>query len=73
MASSPLWQPVQGFDYAKKHMGRTGSESTTATKETLALGLPVRDALMSLSLDKKVHQDVTATKRPPSADMHKGG
>ncbi|XP_029697831.1 UPF0606 protein KIAA1549L isoform X2 [Takifugu rubripes] len=66
-------QPVQGFDYAKKHMGRTGSETASVTKETLALGLPVRDALMSLSLDKKVHQDVTSNKRPPSADIHKGG
>lgn len=73
MASFSLWQPVQGFDYAKKHMGRTGTETTSATKETLALGLPVRDALMSLSLDKKVHQDVTSNKRPPSADIHKGG
>lgn len=73
MASFPAPQPVQGFDYAKKHMGRTGSETASVTKETLALGLPVRDALKSLSLDKKVHQDVTSNKRPPSADIHKGG
>uniref|UniRef100_H3CQT2 KIAA1549-like a n=1 Tax=Tetraodon nigroviridis TaxID=99883 RepID=H3CQT2_TETNG len=66
-------KPVQGFDYAKKHMGRTGNETTSVTKETLALGLPVRDSLMSLSLEKKVHQDVTSIKRPPSADIHKGG
>lgn len=69
----PARQPVQGFDYAKKHMGRTGSETASVTKETLSLGLPVRDALMSLSLDKKAHQDVTSNKRPPSADIHKGG
>ncbi|XP_026167554.1 UPF0606 protein KIAA1549L [Mastacembelus armatus] len=66
-------QPVQGFDYAKKHMGRTGDEAVSVTKETLVLGLPVRDAPLSLSLDKKVHQDGTASKRPPSADIHKGG
>ncbi|XP_077938598.1 UPF0606 protein KIAA1549L isoform X5 [Gasterosteus aculeatus] len=66
-------QPVQGFDYAKKHMGRTGDEAVSVTKETLVLGLPVRDAPLSLSLDKKVHQDGTASKRPPSADTHKGG
>ncbi|KAM4572359.1 UPF0606 protein KIAA1549L isoform 2-T2 [Odontesthes bonariensis] len=66
-------QPVQGFDYAKKHMGRTGDEAVSVTKETLVLGLPVRDAPLSLSLDKKVHQDGTASKRPPSADLHKGG
>lgn len=73
MAYFSLWQPVQGFDYAKKHMGRSGAESAAATKETLALGLPVRDSLMSLSLEKKVHQDVASIKRPPSADLHKGG
>ncbi|KAM3609952.1 uncharacterized protein V6R79_022818 [Siganus canaliculatus] len=66
-------KPVQGFDYAKKHMGRTGDEAISVTKETLVLGLPVRDAPVSLSLDKKVHQDGTASKRPPSADIHKGG
>uniref|UniRef100_A0AAQ6IME1 KIAA1549-like a n=1 Tax=Anabas testudineus TaxID=64144 RepID=A0AAQ6IME1_ANATE len=65
-------KPVQGFDYAKKHMGRT-DEAISATKETLVLGLPVRDAPLSLSLDKKAHQDGTASKRPPSADIHKGG
>uniref|UniRef100_UPI0037E8A959 UPF0606 protein KIAA1549L isoform X2 n=1 Tax=Semicossyphus pulcher TaxID=241346 RepID=UPI0037E8A959 len=66
-------QPVQGFDYAKKHMCRTGDETISVTKDTLVLGLPVRDAPLSLSLDKKVHQDGTASKRPPSADIHKGG
>ncbi|XP_029909987.1 UPF0606 protein KIAA1549L [Myripristis murdjan] len=64
-------KPVQGFDYAKQHMGRTGDEAISVTKETLVLGLPVRDA--PLSLDRKVHQDGTASKRPPSADIHKGG
>lgn len=67
------YQPVQGFDYAKKHMGRTGDDSVSVTKETLVLGLPVRDAPLSLSLDKKVHQDGASIKRPPSADIHKGG
>ncbi|CAB1313528.1 unnamed protein product [Coregonus sp. 'balchen'] len=65
-------QHVQGFDYAKKHMGhQQGEETISVTKETLVLGLPVRDA--PLSLDRKVHQDGTASKRPPSADfIHKG-
>ncbi|XP_014864626.1 PREDICTED: UPF0606 protein KIAA1549L-like isoform X2 [Poecilia mexicana] len=66
-------KPVQGFDYAKKHLGRTGDEAVSVTKETLVLGLAVRDAPLSMSLDKKVHQDGTANKRPPSADLHKGG
>lgn len=65
-------QPVQGFDYAKKHLGRTGDEAVSVTKETLVLGLPVRDAPLSMSLDKKVLQDGTGSKRPPSADI-KGG
>nr|XP_046202843.1 UPF0606 protein KIAA1549L-like isoform X1 [Oncorhynchus gorbuscha] len=65
-------QPVQGFDYAKKHMGhQQGEETISVTKETLVLGLPVRDA--PLSLDRKVHQDGTTSKRAPSADIiHKG-
>lgn len=54
-------------------MGRTGDEAVSATKETLVLGLPVRDAPLSLSLDKKVLQDGITIKRPPSADIHKGG
>ncbi|RVE72044.1 hypothetical protein OJAV_G00057950 [Oryzias javanicus] len=66
-------QPVQGFDYAKKHLGRIGDEAVSVTKETLVLGLPVRDAPLTLSLDKKVHLDGTGSKRPPSADIHKGG
>ncbi|KAM9376117.1 UPF0606 protein KIAA1549L [Pholidichthys leucotaenia] len=71
--SSYHHQPVQGFDYAKKHMGRTGDEAVSITKETLVLGLPVRDAPLSVSLEKKVLQDGTANKKPPSADIHKGG
>ncbi|KAL0968565.1 hypothetical protein UPYG_G00268570 [Umbra pygmaea] len=65
-------QPVQGFDYAKKHIGhQQGEETIAVTKETLVLGLPVRDA--PLSLDRKVHLDGTTSKRPPSADIiHKG-
>nr|XP_046202878.1 UPF0606 protein KIAA1549L-like isoform X5 [Oncorhynchus gorbuscha] len=65
-------KPVQGFDYAKKHMGhQQGEETISVTKETLVLGLPVRDA--PLSLDRKVHQDGTTSKRAPSADIiHKG-
>ncbi|XP_029952847.1 UPF0606 protein KIAA1549L-like [Salarias fasciatus] len=66
-------KPVQGFDYAKKHLGRTGDEAVSVTKETLVLGLPVRDAPLSLSLDKISHQDGTGSKRPPSAAVHSAG
>ncbi|CAL8296308.1 unnamed protein product [Boreogadus saida] len=64
-------QPVQGFDYAKKHIGRPGDETTSVTKETLLLALPARDA--PLSLERKAYQDGTANRRPSSTDMHKGG
>lgn len=64
-------QPVQGFDYAKKHMGRN-DDTVSVTKETLVLALPVRDAPLSMSLDKKVLQDGTGSKRPSSTDI-KGG
>ncbi len=62
-------QPVQGFDYAKKHMGRPGEEALTVTKETLVLSLPVRDA--PLTQDRVAAlQDGTASKRPQSTEMH---
>ena len=62
---------MQGFDYAKKHMGRN-DDTVSVTKETLVLALPVRDAPLSMSLDKKVLQDGTGSKRAPSTDI-KGG
>ncbi|XP_016358552.1 UPF0606 protein KIAA1549L-like isoform X2 [Sinocyclocheilus anshuiensis] len=62
-------QPVQGFDYAKQHMGRPGEEALTVTKETLVLSLPVRDA--PLTQDRvAVLQDGTASKRPQPTEMH---
>ncbi|XP_057185738.1 UPF0606 protein KIAA1549L isoform X2 [Triplophysa rosa] len=61
-------QPVQGFDYAKQHMGQQGEEGgLTVTKETLVLSLPVRDA--PLTQDRAL-QDGTASKRPQSTEMH---
>ncbi|XP_055049079.2 UPF0606 protein KIAA1549L isoform X4 [Misgurnus anguillicaudatus] len=60
-------QPVQGFDYAKQHMGQTGEEGLTVTKDTLVLSLPVRDA--PLTQDRAL-QDGTASKRPQSTEMH---
>ncbi|XP_065147757.1 UPF0606 protein KIAA1549L isoform X2 [Paramisgurnus dabryanus] len=60
-------QPVQGFDYAKQHMGQTGEEGLTVTKDTLVLSLPVRDA--PLTQDRTL-QDGTASKRPQSTEMH---
>ncbi|XP_016358568.1 UPF0606 protein KIAA1549L-like isoform X4 [Sinocyclocheilus anshuiensis] len=65
----PRTKPVQGFDYAKQHMGRPGEEALTVTKETLVLSLPVRDA--PLTQDRvAVLQDGTASKRPQPTEMH---
>ncbi|XP_063052111.1 UPF0606 protein KIAA1549L [Engraulis encrasicolus] len=70
-------QPVQGFDYAKKHMGRPGEEAAiSVTKETLVLSLPVRDAPLSQAGDRagRDHQDLTTTsisKRPQSTEMQR--
>uniref|UniRef100_A0A8C2K4M4 KIAA1549-like a n=1 Tax=Cyprinus carpio TaxID=7962 RepID=A0A8C2K4M4_CYPCA len=65
----PRTKPVQGFDYAKQHMGRPGEEALTVTKETLVLSLPVRDA--PLTQDRVAAlQDGTASKRPQSTEMH---
>lgn len=60
---------MQGFDYAKQHMGQQGEETVAVTKETLVLSLPVRDA--PLTQDKGVLQDGTASKRPQSTDIHR--
>ncbi|XP_059508090.1 UPF0606 protein KIAA1549L isoform X1 [Stegostoma tigrinum] len=40
-------KPVQGFDYAKQHIGQQGGEDeVTITQETVVLPLPGRDALI---------------------------
>lgn len=66
----PRTKPVQGFDYAKQHMGQQGEEGLAVTKETLVLSLPVRDA--PLTQDKGVLQDGTASKRLQSTtEMHR--
>ncbi|XP_051545181.1 UPF0606 protein KIAA1549L-like isoform X2 [Myxocyprinus asiaticus] len=63
-------QPVQGFDYAKQHMGQTGEEALTVTKETLVLSLPVRDAPLTQDRVATALQDGTASKRPQLTEMH---
>ncbi|XP_029702263.1 UPF0606 protein KIAA1549L isoform X2 [Takifugu rubripes] len=56
-------QPVQGFDYAKQHMGQHGGDEETlpASQDTLMMSLQIRDT--SLSLEKTLHQDGTADRR----------
>ncbi|KAM6980605.1 UPF0606 protein KIAA1549L [Aplochiton taeniatus] len=64
-------QPVQGFDYAKQHLGRQGGEEETlpGTQDTLVLPLSIRDA--PLSLEKALHRDGTANKKNLTVDLRK--
>lgn len=67
----PIHQPVQGFDYAKQHLGQQeGDEETLpATQDTLVMSLQIRDT--SLSLEKALRQDGTANKKNLTTDKHK--
>ncbi|XP_061600395.1 UPF0606 protein KIAA1549L [Cololabis saira] len=64
-------QPVQGFDYAKQHLGQQGGEEETlpASQDTLVMSLQIRDT--SLSLEKALQQDGTANKKSLTSDKHK--
>ncbi|XP_059927486.1 UPF0606 protein KIAA1549L isoform X2 [Gadus macrocephalus] len=56
-------QPVQGFDYAKQHLGRQGGdeEIQPVTQDTLMMALPHRDG--PLSLEKPPRQDSMASSK----------
>ncbi|KAG5270092.1 hypothetical protein AALO_G00188590 [Alosa alosa] len=64
-------QPVQGFDYAKQHLGQQGGDEETlpVTHETKVLPLPIRDA--PLSLEKVIHPDGSSTKKTLSIEIRK--
>ncbi|XP_024911440.1 UPF0606 protein KIAA1549L isoform X4 [Cynoglossus semilaevis] len=64
-------QPVQGFDYAKQHLGRQGGEEETlpVSQDTLVMSLKLRDT--PLSLEKTLQQDGTAHKKSLSSDKQK--
>ncbi|XP_015229220.1 PREDICTED: UPF0606 protein KIAA1549L homolog isoform X1 [Cyprinodon variegatus] len=64
-------QPVQGFDYAKQHLGQQGGDEETlpVSQDTLVMSLQIRDT--SLSLEKALQQDGTANKKNLTADKHK--
>ncbi|XP_030650077.1 UPF0606 protein KIAA1549L [Chanos chanos] len=64
-------QPVQGFDYAKQHLGQQPGDEEThpVTQETMVLPLPIRDA--PLSLEKVIHQDGSTSKKTLSGDIRK--
>ncbi|XP_039988254.1 UPF0606 protein KIAA1549L [Xiphias gladius] len=64
-------QPVQGFDYAKQHLGQQGGDEETlpVSQDTLVMSLQIRDT--PLSLEKALQQDGTANKKSLTADKHK--
>lgn len=72
-ASPPLFffQPVQGFDYAKQHLGQQGTEDDVlpVTQETVVLPLPVRDA--PASQEREIVQDGSTAKTAKSNDTRK--
>ncbi|KAK6472581.1 UPF0606 protein KIAA1549L-like isoform X4 [Huso huso] len=69
---SYLLQPVQGFDYAKQHLGQQGGEeeeTSPVTQETGVLPLPVRDA--PLSQERGISQDGSTTKTTMTSEICK--
>ncbi|XP_036390732.1 UPF0606 protein KIAA1549L-like isoform X2 [Megalops cyprinoides] len=64
-------QPVQGFDYAKQHLGQQGGdeEALPVTQETMILPLPIRDA--PLVQDRGIYQDGSTSKKTLSSEIRK--
>lgn len=62
---------MQGFDYAKQHLGQQGGdeEALPVTQETMVLPLPIRDA--PLSQERGMHQDGTTSKKTLSSEVRK--
>nr|XP_032604405.2 UPF0606 protein KIAA1549L homolog isoform X1 [Taeniopygia guttata] len=64
-------KPVQGFDYAKQHLGQQGAEDEVlpVTQETVILPLPVRDA--PASQERENTQDGSTIKTAKSNETRK--
>ncbi|XP_032696856.1 UPF0606 protein KIAA1549L homolog isoform X1 [Lontra canadensis] len=64
-------QPVQGFDYAKQHLGQQGAdeEVVPVTQETVVLPLPVRDP--PASQERDIAQDGSTIKTAKSTETRK--
>ncbi|KAM6458942.1 UPF0606 protein KIAA1549L homolog isoform 1-T1 [Liasis olivaceus] len=64
-------KPVQGFDYAKQHLGQQGAEDDVlpVTQETVVLPLPVRDA--PASQEREIVQDGSTAKTAKFNDIRK--
>ncbi|XP_004406186.1 PREDICTED: UPF0606 protein KIAA1549L homolog [Odobenus rosmarus divergens] len=64
-------KPVQGFDYAKQHLGQQGADEEVipVTQETVVLPLPVRDA--PASQERDITQDGSTIKTAKSTETRK--
>ncbi|XP_045434100.1 UPF0606 protein KIAA1549L homolog isoform X2 [Pipistrellus kuhlii] len=64
-------KPVQGFDYAKQHLGQQGADEEVipVTQETVVLPLPVRDT--PTSQERDVTQDGSTIKTAKSTETRK--
>ncbi|KAG6935297.1 KIAA1549 like [Chelydra serpentina] len=64
-------KPVQGFDYAKQHLGQQGAEDEVlpVTQETVVLPLPGRDA--PASQEREIAQDGSTIKTAKSNETRK--
>ncbi|KAM9372794.1 UPF0606 protein KIAA1549L homolog [Phaethornis superciliosus] len=64
-------KPVQGFDYAKQHLGQQGAEDEVlpVTQETVVLPLPVRDT--PASQEREITQDGSTIKTAKSNETRK--
>ncbi|NWV64780.1 K154L protein, partial [Malurus elegans] len=64
-------KPVQGFDYAKQHLGQQGAEDEVlpVTQETVILPIPVRDA--PPSQERETTQDGSTIKTAQSNETRK--
>nr|XP_035963127.1 UPF0606 protein KIAA1549L homolog isoform X4 [Halichoerus grypus] len=64
-------KPVQGFDYAKQHLGQQGAdeEVVPVTQETVVLPLPVRD--VPASQERDITQDGSTIKTAKSTETRK--
>nr|XP_058162304.1 UPF0606 protein KIAA1549L homolog [Dasypus novemcinctus] len=64
-------KPVQGFDYAKQHLGQQGADEEVipVTQETVVLPLPMRDA--PASQERDTAQDGSTIKTAKSTETRK--
>ncbi|XP_004718129.2 UPF0606 protein KIAA1549L homolog, partial [Echinops telfairi] len=66
-------KPVQGFDYAKQHLGQQGADEEVipVTQETVVLPLPIRDT--PASQERDVLPDGSTIKTAKSTETRKSG